>query len=44
MTITPTTEISQLSDLGMLMLNVIFDRETSWIVYSNVAAKSEKDA
>ena len=38
MSITPSAEVSQFLYLGMVMLDVVFDRETYRIVDSHVAA------
>ena len=43
MTITPSTQTPQLHDLGVLVLDIILDREPSRIVYSHIAPEPEKD-
>jgi hypothetical protein len=42
MTVTPSTQFSQLLNFGVLVLNIIFDRKSGGIIYSNIAAESEK--
>ena len=44
MSITPSAEVSQFLHLGMVMLDVVFDRETYRIVDSHVAAQSKQNA
>lgn len=44
MAVAPSAEISQFLDLGMIVLHVIFHRQTLRAVQSNIASKSEQDA
>lgn len=44
MSIAPATQNPQLLNFGVFVLDVIFERKSTWIIYSYVATKSEKDA
>jgi hypothetical protein len=44
MAVAPSAQLSQLLNFGVIMLNIIFDRKTSWVVDSKVTSESEKDA
>lgn len=44
MAVAPSAEISQFLDLGMIVLHIVFHRQTIRIVQSHIASKSEQDA
>lgn len=44
MTITPLAHLSQLLDFDMIVLYIIFDRETFWVEDPDVTSQTEKYA
>lgn len=44
MAIAPPTKISEFLDFGMIMLCIVLDWKTLWVVNSNIASEAEEDS
>lgn len=42
--VTPAAQVAELLDLGMCVLHIVFDRQSTRVVYAYVASKTPEDA
>jgi len=43
-TVTPLAHFSQLLDFGVIVLYIVFDRQTFWVEHPHITAQTEKNA
>lgn len=44
MSVTPFAQFSKFLDLGMIVLYIVFDRKSCWVIDSHIAAETMQDS